>query len=182
MRITRVLAAECSLPLPRPIRLGPVEIKTREFVALRLETDTGLFGDALGYPRGGPLPRPLHWQGRLRRRPNFSASWPSLRRKRCSRPRQMATWTTSTPSGRNSPASPSRRSGIGAGRSSFTPTTSTKTSGSGSAPSIQASRLLGTRIAGCQSIRQFGTSAFPWPSTRTRPPATRRTRGSGRSG
>ncbi|MEO7221299.1 MAG: mandelate racemase/muconate lactonizing enzyme family protein [Devosia sp.] len=55
MRITRVLAAECSLPLPRPIRLGPVEIKTREFVALRLETDSGLCGDALGYPRGGPL-------------------------------------------------------------------------------------------------------------------------------
>jgi L-alanine-DL-glutamate epimerase-like enolase superfamily enzyme len=55
MRVTRVLAAECSLPLPRPIRLGPVEIKTREFVAFRIETDTGLSGDALGYPRGSPL-------------------------------------------------------------------------------------------------------------------------------
>lgn len=55
MRITSVQAAECRLPLPRPIRLGPVEIRTRDFVVLRLGTDTGLVGDALGYPRGSPL-------------------------------------------------------------------------------------------------------------------------------
>jgi L-alanine-DL-glutamate epimerase-like enolase superfamily enzyme len=55
MRTTRLQAAECRLPLPRPIRLGPVEIRTRDFVALRLTTDRGLQGDAIGYPRGTPL-------------------------------------------------------------------------------------------------------------------------------
>jgi L-alanine-DL-glutamate epimerase-like enolase superfamily enzyme len=55
VRITAIQAAECRLPLPRPIRLGPVEIRTRDFVVLRLESDTGLVGDALGYPRGAPL-------------------------------------------------------------------------------------------------------------------------------
>jgi len=48
-------AAECKLPLPRPIRLGPVEITTRDFVALRIETVCGRVGDALGYPRGTAL-------------------------------------------------------------------------------------------------------------------------------
>lgn len=55
MKITRIMGAECKLPLPRPIRLGPVEIKTRDFVALRIETENGLTGDALGYPRGTSL-------------------------------------------------------------------------------------------------------------------------------
>jgi L-alanine-DL-glutamate epimerase-like enolase superfamily enzyme len=55
MKIVRLQAAECRIPLPRPIKLGPVEIKTRDFVVLRLVTDTGLFGDAVGYPRGTPL-------------------------------------------------------------------------------------------------------------------------------
>lgn len=55
MKITGIHAAECKLPLPKPIRLGPVEIWTRDFVVLRLETDTGLVGDALAYPRGTTL-------------------------------------------------------------------------------------------------------------------------------
>jgi L-alanine-DL-glutamate epimerase-like enolase superfamily enzyme len=55
MRIKRIHAAECKLPLPQPIRLGPVEITTRDFVVLRLETDCGRFGDALAYPRGSAL-------------------------------------------------------------------------------------------------------------------------------
>lgn len=55
MKIVRISAAECKLPLPRPIRLGPVEIRTRDFVALRIETDAGITGDALGYPRGTAL-------------------------------------------------------------------------------------------------------------------------------
>ncbi len=54
-RVKRILAAECKLALPKPIRLGPVEIKTRDFVALRLESDNGLFGDAISYPRGANL-------------------------------------------------------------------------------------------------------------------------------
>lgn len=55
MKIKRVYVAECKLPLPQTIRLGPVEISTRDFVVLRLETDNGRFGDALGYPRGSTL-------------------------------------------------------------------------------------------------------------------------------
>ena len=54
-RVKRILAAECKLALPKPIRLGPVEVKTRDFVALRLESDNGLFGDAISYPRGANL-------------------------------------------------------------------------------------------------------------------------------
>ena len=55
MRIVSIKTAECRLPLPRPIRLGPVEITTRDFIAVRLATEDGTTGDALGYPRGGPL-------------------------------------------------------------------------------------------------------------------------------
>lgn len=55
MKISSLIAAECKIPLPRSIRLGPVEIKTRDFVALRLEAEDGSFGDAIGYPRGTAL-------------------------------------------------------------------------------------------------------------------------------
>lgn len=55
MKIKRIHAAECKLPLPKPIRLGPVVIRTRDFVVLRLETECGRFGDALSYPRGSAL-------------------------------------------------------------------------------------------------------------------------------
>ena len=55
MKITEIRIAECRLPLPRPIRLGPVEIRTRDFVAVRVYTDGGIMGDALGYPRGTAL-------------------------------------------------------------------------------------------------------------------------------
>ena len=55
MRITKLLLAECSIPLPRPIRLGPVLITTRDFVAVRLFAENEVFGDAIGYPRGSAL-------------------------------------------------------------------------------------------------------------------------------
>lgn len=55
MKITRILLAEVKVPLPRTLRLGPVAIDSRDFVAVRIETDAGLYGDALGYPRGTPL-------------------------------------------------------------------------------------------------------------------------------
>lgn len=55
MRTTRIDIAECRLPLPRPIRLGPVTIHTRDVVALRVVSDSGLEGHALGYTRGTPL-------------------------------------------------------------------------------------------------------------------------------
>ena len=55
MKITRVKIAECAIPLPRILRLGPVEIRTRDYVVLRIETDEGICGEAIGYPRGTPL-------------------------------------------------------------------------------------------------------------------------------
>jgi L-alanine-DL-glutamate epimerase-like enolase superfamily enzyme len=55
MRIVRIQIAECALPLPYVLRLGPTEIRTRDYVLLRLETDEGEFGESLGYPRGTPL-------------------------------------------------------------------------------------------------------------------------------
>lgn len=55
MKTTRLLIAECRLPLARPVKLGAVNITTRDFVALRIETDDGRFGDALGYTRSTPL-------------------------------------------------------------------------------------------------------------------------------
>ncbi|QEU01777.1 mandelate racemase/muconate lactonizing enzyme family protein [Pseudomonas oryzihabitans] len=55
MKTTRIDWAECHLPLPRPIVLGPVRITTRNCVALRIHTDKGIVGEALGYTRGTPL-------------------------------------------------------------------------------------------------------------------------------
>lgn len=55
MRISRVQVAECGIPLPKVLRLGPIEIRTRDYVLMRIETDSGVFGEAIGYPRGTPL-------------------------------------------------------------------------------------------------------------------------------
>ncbi len=64
MQITRILLSEIRIPLPQPLRLGPAVISTRDYVAVRVETDKGIFGDALGYPRGAPLFETLAWIGR----------------------------------------------------------------------------------------------------------------------
>jgi L-alanine-DL-glutamate epimerase-like enolase superfamily enzyme len=55
MKISRIQIAECPLPLPHTLRLGPVEIQTRDYIAVRIWTDAGVFGEAIGYPRGTPL-------------------------------------------------------------------------------------------------------------------------------
>ena len=55
MRISKIQIAECRIPLPYILRLGPVEIRTRDYVLIRMETDAGVFGEAIGYPRGTPL-------------------------------------------------------------------------------------------------------------------------------
>lgn len=55
MRVVAVRALEVPLPLPRPIVLGPTRIETRDVVVLRLETEDGAHGDAIGYTRGTPL-------------------------------------------------------------------------------------------------------------------------------
>ncbi len=53
--ITKIQIAECPIPLPQVLRLGPVEIRTRDYVVIRIETKSGIFGEAIGYPRGTPL-------------------------------------------------------------------------------------------------------------------------------
>jgi L-alanine-DL-glutamate epimerase-like enolase superfamily enzyme len=55
VEITKIQIAECGISLPRVLRLGPVEIRTRDYVVLRVETREGVFGEAIGYPRGTPL-------------------------------------------------------------------------------------------------------------------------------
>jgi L-alanine-DL-glutamate epimerase-like enolase superfamily enzyme len=55
VRITKIQLGECQIPLPRVLRLGPVEIRTRDYVVLRVETDSGIAGEAVGYSRGTPL-------------------------------------------------------------------------------------------------------------------------------
>jgi L-alanine-DL-glutamate epimerase-like enolase superfamily enzyme len=55
LKVNRVEAALVRVPLPQELRLGPMRITTRDYVALRVHTDAGLHGDALGYPRGTPL-------------------------------------------------------------------------------------------------------------------------------
>src|SRR5947199_2743837 len=55
MEISRVQIAECAIPLPKVLRLGPIEIRTRDYILIRIETTSGIFGEAIGYPRGTPL-------------------------------------------------------------------------------------------------------------------------------
>ena len=55
MQISKIQIAECSIPLPYVLRLGPIEIRTRDYVVLQVEGEDGVFGEAIGYPRGTPL-------------------------------------------------------------------------------------------------------------------------------
>jgi PAS domain S-box-containing protein len=68
-----------------------------------------------------------------------------------------AMWTTSTRSGRSSPACRSSRFAIGAGRSSSTPTTWPRTSASGSTPSIPASRSISWLVS---DVRMASTAGI----------------------
>lgn len=63
MRITALHACTCPVPLPRPINLGPITYRTRDYVALKLETDAGVEGHALAYTRGMPLTAMLEAAG-----------------------------------------------------------------------------------------------------------------------
>src|ERR1700684_2869148 len=64
VQISRIQIAECSIPLPYVLRLGPVEIRNRDYVLLRVESADGVFGEAIGYPRGTPLFETLSGMGR----------------------------------------------------------------------------------------------------------------------
>jgi L-alanine-DL-glutamate epimerase-like enolase superfamily enzyme len=64
LEITKIQVAECGISLPHVLRLGPVEIRTRDYVLVRVETRQGVFGEAIGYPRGTPLFETLSNMGR----------------------------------------------------------------------------------------------------------------------
>jgi L-alanine-DL-glutamate epimerase-like enolase superfamily enzyme len=59
IRIVGLDVAVCALEMPYPVRLGPVVYTTRDYVALRMRTDAGIDGYALGYSRGTPIPAAL---------------------------------------------------------------------------------------------------------------------------
>src|SRR3984885_4447465 len=64
VQISRIQIAECSIALPYVLRLGPVEIRNRDYVLMRVECADGVFGEAIGYPRGTPLFETLSGMGR----------------------------------------------------------------------------------------------------------------------
>lgn len=55
MKVVAVDIARCALEMPHPVRLGGVEYYTRDYVLVRVATDTGESGYAYGYERGTPL-------------------------------------------------------------------------------------------------------------------------------
>jgi L-alanine-DL-glutamate epimerase-like enolase superfamily enzyme len=55
IRIEKIDIASCQLPLEKPVRLGTVEVRTRDYVCLRVHTNTGIVGHAIGYRSGSPL-------------------------------------------------------------------------------------------------------------------------------
>jgi L-alanine-DL-glutamate epimerase-like enolase superfamily enzyme len=55
VQISKITIAECGIPLPYVLRLGPVEIRTRDYVVLQVQSDAEICGEAIGYPRGTPL-------------------------------------------------------------------------------------------------------------------------------
>lgn len=54
-KISRVEVASCSLPLENPIYLGTVPVTTRDYICLRLVTESGVEGFAIGYKSGSQL-------------------------------------------------------------------------------------------------------------------------------
>jgi len=55
IRIEKIDIADCQLSLDKPVRLGTVEVRTRDYVCLRVHTNTGLIGHAIGYRSGSLL-------------------------------------------------------------------------------------------------------------------------------
>ncbi|MDD9910377.1 MAG: hypothetical protein OXR62_11875 [Ahrensia sp.] len=55
MKITSIRAATLALPIPKPVILGRTKITTRDVVVLRLTTEDGAVGEAIGYTRATPL-------------------------------------------------------------------------------------------------------------------------------
>ena len=54
-RVREVRVGTASLPLPTPLRLGPMVVTEREYAAVEVETDDGLVGKAYCLTRNGPV-------------------------------------------------------------------------------------------------------------------------------
>ena len=54
-RIRSVTTGTATLPLPAPLRLGPMEIREREYAAVRVETEEGIVGKAYCLTRNAPV-------------------------------------------------------------------------------------------------------------------------------
>ena len=54
-RVSAVRAGTVTLPLPAPLRLGPMEVTEREYAAVEVETADGLVGKAYCLSRGAPV-------------------------------------------------------------------------------------------------------------------------------
>lgn len=54
-RISRIEVANCSLPLAQPIYLGSIPVSTRDYVCMRVITESGLEGFSIGYRSGSQL-------------------------------------------------------------------------------------------------------------------------------
>ena len=53
--IVSIDVATCRLALPVPLRLGPVEIASREYATVRVTTESGLVGSAYCLTREAPV-------------------------------------------------------------------------------------------------------------------------------
>jgi L-alanine-DL-glutamate epimerase-like enolase superfamily enzyme len=54
-RLVSADVVRCALPIDRPVRIGRTTYREREYVAVRLRTEDGTEGHAIGYTRGLPL-------------------------------------------------------------------------------------------------------------------------------
>ncbi|WP_309384357.1 mandelate racemase/muconate lactonizing enzyme family protein [Cerasicoccus frondis] len=59
-QIISIEAFHLSVPLGRPLRLGEMQIRDREYVFVRLTDDAGNVGCALGHARGAPVAEVVH--------------------------------------------------------------------------------------------------------------------------
>ena len=62
--IKSIVAAECVIPLARPVKFKGRKITARSVVMLKIETFDGLIGEAFSSPRGTPLLETIKFLGR----------------------------------------------------------------------------------------------------------------------
>lgn len=55
VRVSAIDLVRCALPMARPVHVGATVYREREYLAVRIRTDAGIEGHAIGYTRGLPL-------------------------------------------------------------------------------------------------------------------------------